>query len=461
MKGENTMGVKKKIIIGVSIFLAFAIMIAAIVLFGPLPMHVDWDSIYNIGSNVKVLDVCDEHNTTGSVSLAKYNADGTIDTSDWKVLQFTDMHLSETNEGDLGNNRTIREYIAAIEREEPDLVLLTGDIITSIRGRARAVQLCEIMEKLGVYWVYVLGNHEGDEFFKMSREELMSIVEKYPHCLTDTSVKKTESGEKVWGIGNFVVNLLGENYKVVQSMIFMDSGNEISESDYNRLKNDTPGLESDSYDFLKDSQKTWYKEQVNKVTENCTNGVKTMLFIHIPLIEQRNLRYVAFSDLPEGWTTEVAGDGWTYVEGSEAKNHDGVVVGKNAVNSIDGWNVVPGTINHEGVCSSDYNNDMYELMMSLRDGINALYCGHDHTNDSILYQDAAPGKTPVYLAYGRCSGYATYHLYKQNKTDDPKNLMKGYSVIEIHSDCTFDYTGVSYDYAYARTQYLVNSLPVA
>ena len=448
MDGE-CMSTKKKIIICVSIALAVIIAVVCLILFAPLPMHVDWDSVYDIESNVQLLKAGAEGNPyDDAVALVKKDGD----TSDWKILQFTDMHLSEKNKGDLGNDRTIKEFIAAIERERPDFVALTGDIITSFRGRARAVQLCELMEKLGVYWAYGLGNHEGDAFYKMSRKELMQIVEKYPHCLTETSVK-TVNGEEVWGIGNFTINLLGENNKVVQSLIFMDSGDAISKQDAKTL-----GVEKDSYDYLKESQKAWYKEQVMKVTNNLTNGVKTMLFIHIPLVEQRNLTYVRLSDLPEGWTEEQAGEGWTYVPNVVAKNHDGEVVGKNAVK--DDWKVVAGSANFEGVCASDYNNGMYELMLSLSKGVNILLCGHDHTNDSILYQDTEEG-TPVYLAYGICGGYATYNLYGKNESDDPSKLKKGYSVITVHADSSFDFTGVLYDNGYGRTDFIKNSLPVA
>ena len=447
------MTLKTKIVVAVSISLAVILAAVCVILFAPLPMNVDWDSIYDVESNVELLAANAEGNPTDAPALIKKNADGTVDTSDWKILQFTDMHLSEQNKGDLGNDRTIAEYIKAIEKEKPDLVVLTGDIITSIRGRRRATQLCEIMEKLGVYWAYNLGNHEGDAFYKLPRKTLMKVIEKYPHCLSEGSVKKTADGTDVWGIGNFVVNLLGGENKVVQSLIFLDTGDAISNSDAKKL-----GVEKGSYDYLKPSQMTWYKEQVNKVTENCTNGVKTMLFIHIPLVEQKAVKYVNFSDLPEGWTKEQAGDGWTYSPGTEAKNHDGVVVGMDAIK--DGWNNISGTATFEGVCSSDYNNGMYDLMISLREGVNGLFCGHDHTSDTIVYEDAPAGSTPVYLAYGICGGYATYNVYKKNMSDDPKRLKKGYSVITVHANSTFDYGAYCYDYGTTFT-YIVNSLPVA
>ena len=449
------MGLKKKIIISSSIFVAIAVIVVCVILFAPLPMHIDWDSIYDIESNVELIPAGAEGNPSNeSVALVKKNADGSIDTSDWKVLQFTDMHLSEKNGGDLGNDRTIRECIAAIERERPDFVALSGDIVTSFRGRARAVQLCEVMERLGVYWAYCLGNHEGDAFYKLPRKELMEIVEKYPHCLTDTTVKHTETGEEVWGIGNFTVNLLGANYKVVQSLIFMDSGDAISDEDAERL-----GVKKGSYDYLKENQMAWYKEQV---TAAINQGAKTMLFIHIPLVEQgENYAYIDLQEgsdaRKEGWTADAPIAGWTYVEGVTAVNHDGEFVGKNAIK--DGWNSVKGTANFEGVCSSKYNNGMYALMKELRQGVNALFCGHDHTNDTVLYEDAPDAATPIYLAYGICSGYETYNLYKNNKTDDPNKLKKGYSIITVHSDCSFDYAGVSYDRNYEVSVYVKNSLP--
>lgn len=449
------MSMKSKIIVISSIALATIIAIVAVVLFGPLPMNVDWDELYDIESNVVLLEAGAEHNPTDAPALVKMNGD-TIDTSDWKILQFTDMHLAETNAGTLGNDRTIEMFIETIERERPDFVAFTGDIITSIRGRARAVQLCEMMEKLGVYWAYCLGNHEGDAFYKLPRKEVMEIVEKYPHCLSDSSVKyvKKEDGseEAVWGIGNFVVNLLGADNKVVQSLIFMDSGDAISDADAELFD-----VKKGSYDYLKDSQKAWYEEQVRAVTNNLTNGVKTMLFIHIPLVEQRNMKYVVLDKLEDGWTADVAKEGWSYVEGVYTKDHDGNIVGKVAI--ADGWYAAKGTVNYEGVCSSEHNNGMYDLMKSLRAGVNGLFCGHDHVNNSVLYEAAGEGETPIYLCYGVCGGYATYNLYKANKTEDPEHLMKGYSVITIHADHTFDYTGVSWDNEYEKTIYVENSLP--
>ena len=50
------MSTKKKIIISVSIAVAVIVAVVCVILFAPLPMHIDWDSIYDIESNVQLLE---------------------------------------------------------------------------------------------------------------------------------------------------------------------------------------------------------------------------------------------------------------------------------------------------------------------------------------------------------------------------------------------------------------------
>ena len=434
MNEENAFSTKKIIITAVCIVVCTAIMIVCLFFFAPDPMPVDWSKVQVIPSNVTLLQADDPNNTTGAPALVKLNADGTIDTSDWNVLQFTDMHLMQDDEC---NDVTLNHFIDALKREKPDFVVLTGDIITRPRGRARAVQFAQIFEKMGIYWCFCLGNHEGDSApFTLTREENVRIWSEYPHCLLENDVKKTAAGEDVWGLGNTVVNLLGEDYKVMQSMIFMDSGGKIRESKDPEAINMAKelGEPDDSYDFLKTSQLTWYKEQVLKVTDNLTNGVKTMLFIHIPLVEQSNIKLIAKEDvLPEGW--------------HYAFPEDPVMVGDEVYGYMiikDGWKVAGDTCSYEKCYCSFYNNGAYELMKSLRKGVNGLFCGHDHVNNSILYEEEIANDDPVYLCYGVGSGLESYNLYSLGLSDTDDYSLRGYAKIVIKADHSFDF----YQYRY-------------
>ena len=435
MSEGNVISTKKKIIIGAIILVVAALLIVTVFLFAPDPMPVDWSKVKKIPTNVTLLEAGAENNPTDASALVKLKEDGTPDDSPWRILQFTDLHFTQAHDR---NEISLNYFIDTLNREKPDFVVLTGDIITRPRGRARAIQLAQIFEKAGVYWCYCLGNHEGDSTpFTLSRKENVRIWSKYDHCLLENDVKKTSDGTEVWGLGNTVVNLLGADYKVVQSLIFMDSGTTIRYfKDPEAVKiADEMGESYDNYDFLKVSQLTWYKEQVNKVTENCTNGVKTMLFIHIPLVEQSNIKLIKASEvLPEGW--------------HYADPEHPVMVGEKLYGYMiikDGWKVAGDTCSYEKCYCSFYNNGAYELMKSLRKGVNALFCGHDHISNSILYEEALENDDPVYLCYGICGGLQSYNLYKYGLSETNDYALRGYAVIEVNADSTFSVYQVRYN----------------
>lgn len=441
-------------VIGVSIFLLNAFL--------PRSMKIDWESIEKSETNVVLLSAEDARNATGAPSLVKLDADGKVISSEWKVLQFTDMHLTHELKT---TNDTIAHFIAALNKEKPDFVVLTGDIVTRLGGKVRLKQLSEIFETAGIYWAYVLGNHEGDsDPYTVSRLDTMKTVEAYDHCLVDTSVKKTAANEDVWGYCNFVVNLLGADFEVVQSMIFLDSGNEISDEDYAAFSKERPEYREHSYDYIKESQMTWSEEQIKKVTDDFSKDVKTMFFFHIPLEEYRNYYFVklesveagklvllseqpdylanadekTFEKLKSGGVKLVSAD-LKKVEGSEVVV-DGKVVGYFV--KKDGWNVIGDTRSFERPCSSEYNNGMYARLAAMEGYVNGVFCGHDHINNTILYESSLA--SPVYLCYGNCSGRQGYNLKEDGLSEDVKYEDRGYSVIEIKADGKFSFSDVLY-----------------
>ena len=159
MSEGSIVSTKKKIVIGVIVMAVTAILLVLVFLFAPDPIPMDWSKVQKIPTNVTLLAAGDERNPTDAPALVKLNEDGTVDDSPWKVLQFTDMHLMQDHDR---NVVTMENFIAALNREKPDFVAITGDIITRPRGRARAIQLADVFEKMGIYWCYCLGNHEGD-----------------------------------------------------------------------------------------------------------------------------------------------------------------------------------------------------------------------------------------------------------------------------------------------------------
>ena len=433
-KENGFISIKKIVVMAVIVLVLFALAIVAIFLFAPDAMPVDWSKVRKIPTKVTLLAAEDDRNPTDTHALVKLNEDGSVDASDWNVLQFTDIHLTQDDER---NEVSLNLLIDTLNREKPDFVVLTGDIITRPRGRARAIQLAQIFERMGIYWSYCLDNHEGDSMpYTLSREENIRIWSEYDHCLLDNDVKKTSDGTPVWGLGNTVVNLLGADYNVVQSMIFMDSGSKLTDESVAELKEKgVEDIDKSSYDFLKSSQMTWYEEQVRAVTDDLTNGVKTMLFIHIPLAEQANVKLIKYTDVLE--------EDWYYAYPEKPLMIGEETYGYTVVKK--GWKLAGGTESYEKCYCSDYNMGMYDLMKSLRAGVNAMFCGHDHISNSILYEEDIALDDPVYLCYGICSGLQSYNMYSMGLSDTDDYSLRGYATITVHADSTFDYHQVRYN----------------
>ena len=94
--------------------------------------------------------------------------------------------------------------------------------------------------------------------------------------------------------------------------------------------------------------------------------------------------------------------------------------------------------------------------------MNALFCGHDHINSSVLYEDYNVGtEKPVFLCYSTCSGIQGYNLYQYGFSETKAYTMRGYNVINIETDKTFSLYSVLYDVEYNRIPRVLASEPVA
>lgn len=304
---------------------------------------------------------------------------------DFKILAFTDMHFDGMDKKAM--DKTMEEFLNALEEERPDLVIFTGDIITAIFNQERAKTIADIMETYGIYWCAILGNHEGEHPLSFSRENLIKLwanTEKYPHCLVRSGPKD------IFGYGNYVVNLLDPDHNLFQSLIFLDSGDYVAKED-----GETLHISEKSYDYIKADQIEWYKEQINKLPV----GTKSSLFIHIPLCE-----YAI------GWDAIYDETSKTIRDTDDCKYFDGM--------------------QREAVCCSEYNSGLFAVMLSLG-STQAVYCGHDHVNDySISYKG-------IMLNYLQASGYSTYGWNEVTETTTSvleEQSLQGYTILEMKTD---------------------------
>lgn len=87
------------------------------------------------------------------------------------ILQITDLHLTH---GWHYDEKTLAMVKDLTEFAKPDLIVMTGDVITDGEGFHPDVMehACREFDALGVPWAFVMGNHEGNyNFGKGMREK--------------------------------------------------------------------------------------------------------------------------------------------------------------------------------------------------------------------------------------------------------------------------------------------------
>ena len=358
---------KKKAVKIIAVIVAVVIAAGGICAYAFLPHSLNYDinSVKYIGSGIEVL---------------RSNEDDVVirETSpDFKVMMFTDLHLDGKNKT---SNVTVTNLVNNIVKEKPDLVILGGDSVTSALNRKRAHQLAEIFEKLGVYWAGVLGNHEGDNNFSISREEMMDIFTSYDHCL----MKKGR--DDVWGVCNYSLTVLRDNYydkhlKARQTYFFMDTGDEMSQEDVKKYGLD-PG--KSHTDGVKESQVKWYKQRVQDIKTQY-GDVKSTVVVHIPLPQY-----------------EKAAENGKFLYGGKLEN----------------------------VCESAFDSGLFEAIKECG-STKTVYCGHDHLNSFGAEYEG------ILLSYIQPSGYGSYTTASKLGYEE-KDWLQGYTVLELHNDGTFD-----------------------
>lgn len=371
-----------------------------------------------------------------------------------KVLVMTDFHLDHNQDA---CNYTFTMIAKNIMNVKPDLLILCGDNITSIEQKPRARQFGEMMEEMGVYWSFVLGNHEGREYPEkdmMSRPEHVKFFSQYSHCLIDPSVKYTSDGQEVWGNGNHAINVLNSKGEVAQTFVFLDSGTEMTEeqmTDYDKEIQAFVGAgkasktETQFGDYIKDSQVKWYQEIMSKYpSSNAT------VFSHLPLkdMEDAYLKYYRqyIDNVYEGDKPEIGvGDSariWPYTEVTgHIDGCDDVVIriGRRAEDMCySPHDVRYSPLNPDGTG----HTPIFDAMIESGGKHPAFFCGHDH-QDNFVLDEKVNGKT-ITMGYIQPACYSSNNFYTKGMlTEDPLSEPDKYHLIQGYSIMNFDLTNPS------------------
>ncbi len=296
----------------------------------------------------------------------------------FKILIFSDIQ-----EGPSYDPRTLDGMNGILELTHPDLVILNGDNIIDCRDYEEYSRTLDAfvspMEKRGIPWTHVFGNHDEECNFGMRKAEFQKIYEAYPHSVA-------YSAEGLPGVGNHILPVYGKNDNLAFVLYGIDSGAYIWESGIDRrlIKKSTlphSFVPNTDYAFIDTRQVMWYYDASTRLEEMYHRKIPAIMFFHICL-------------------------------------HEFELIAKNPENTA-----MTGEKN-EDICPGMLNTGLFAAAVQ-RGDIMGIYCGHDHVN---TYEGTYFG-----IKLGFCSniGFSTYGLPGDDKQ---KNRIRGARLITLSCD---------------------------
>lgn len=290
----------------------------------------------------------------------RFNPDGTF-----KIMQ-----INDTQDTDNMNKRTFAFIKKAIEKEQPDLVVIVGDMLSDVflfatKGRIEKALNClgDIMTETKTPFAVTFGNHDHDLEDVMSTTEMMEILLKNEYCVSGTDGCDA-------GTYNLPV-LKSGNDEYAMNIYMMDTNN----------KNKDEG----SYQGVYSYQVDWYKQKSDELkSANSGKTVPSILFQHIPPKEVYQLLQKVDRKQADSAVYSTKDNSWYKL--NEEKILDSA------------------TGLYEAPCSEnlDIVTGQYEAWLEKGDILGAFF-GHDHVNNFV-------GKTDdgIVLGYNGGTGFNTY-----------------------------------------------------
>ena len=259
----------------------------------------------------------------------------------FKIVQFTDLHWEN---GEAEDQKTAELIRLIISIESPDLVVLTGDILSAsscIDAVESMRQVANIFEACGQRWASTFGNHDDEG--NASRAQLAETQMNFSTCLTQVGPST------ITGVGNYTLPIkphfdAGERNDTtpVALLYFLDSGN-------------CAPTDIGGFDWVRHDQIEWYRLQAKSYHTHGDKRIPALAFFHIPLPEYEQV--------------------WDFHTCYGAK--------------------------FEPVCSPRINTGLFAAFYQMGD-VMGTFVGHDHVND---YEGELHG---IRLCYGRSTGYNAY-----------------------------------------------------
>ncbi|WP_448810362.1 metallophosphoesterase family protein [Agromyces bauzanensis] len=305
-----------------------------------------------------------------------FHPDGTF-----KLVQFND-----TQDDEHTDRRTVELIEKTLDSEQPDMVLINGDVITGGCETRLAVKqainnVVWPMESRGIPWAVTYGNHDEDSLPQSGVDEAMMLdfYRSYDHNLN------AESVAGLTGTGNTIVPIgSAAGAREAFALWLLDSGRyapgTIAGQDFSGYP---------TWDWLRMDQVAWYRSESQQLEQRLGRKLPGLMFIHIALWEHRFM-----------WWGGV--DTRTEADAARGRARHAIVGERN-----------------EDECPGPINSGMFNAILE-RGDVKGVFVGHDHVND--YYGDYYG----VLLGYAPGTGFGAYGL-----PGAERNRMRGGRVFEL------------------------------
>ncbi|MBR3551932.1 MAG: metallophosphoesterase [Clostridia bacterium] len=295
------------------------------------------------------------------VNTLQFKEDGTF-----KIMQ-----INDTQDTDKMNKRT-KEFIrAAVKQEQPDLIVVPGDILNDVflfanakRVKAALRNFASLLNEFKIPFAVTMGNHDHDrsDAQKVSIQEMRDIFSEYEYCIFND------------GCDPFTFNipvLDSTGTKLALNIYIMDSNNK-------------SGL-ANGYTGCYPEQVEWYKNKCDELAAlNGGEVVPSIVYQHVPVKE-------IYQCLEKTTVKESNNAIFSLNDYKWYKVKKEYLVGDN--------NVVG-----EAPCSETFDSPsgQYDAWVEKGD-VFAAFFAHDHVNNFVMKSDDG-----IIMGYNGGTGFAAY-----------------------------------------------------
>lgn len=184
-----------------------------------------------------------------------------------RIMQLTDLHWMGNEKGWEVTAKTIGKLL---DKEKPDLVVITGDVITGEPARKGWDDLVRIFDEHQAMFTVAMGNHDGEY---LCRGVMYDVLMKSDYYVG------TKGPDSIMGCGNCVIPVWGAAECRPKALLYMFDSNDYPEDKI-----------VGEYDFIHFNQIDWYRKESERYRrENGGRPLPALAFFHIPLKEYNQL----------------------------------------------------------------------------------------------------------------------------------------------------------------------------